>query len=563
MSVQMKVLISVCLIAAMVSVMLAGCTSNTADEANKENNVETNTGSTDASPVTGDDTTSVKETAGGLEVPFADGTTLTFATFENYYADASLTSGLEVWKRVEERTGVKMEFQVAPSSEYDNYMMVRMAAGNLPDILRVPESAVVKYAGQGLFEPMNELIEQHAPNIKRFFEENPDLASLFTLPDGSIYGISSITTGSGMSDPSGLMIRQDWLDRLGLKEPTTIDEWYIVLKAFKEQDPNGNGLADEIPLSPKYALWGLGVFSSGFGLHQDWDDLYSVDANGKIHYELETEQAKAYYQWLNKLFREGLLDPEFTNENAEQFNGKITRNLVGATNHAAQNTERYNGWLKEAGVEDAVYVMNVPPANNGQKGYYEKYGPNSGWFSIAKNSNNKVEAIKLLDYIYASEEGNYLFRLGIEGKTYEWVDGKPVWTEWVTSHPDGLSSAQALRSIGALPTTPWIFHDKGFHSLNPQNSEFLAAQSEKLKDYLDEGVYFGLPTLEEADELAAIQADTDTHRDEQLIRFMLGDRDFSEWDQFNRELVNMGIERVHEVMQARYDRYSNAMEQFQ
>lgn len=88
-----------------------------------------------------------------------------------------------------------------------------------------------------------DLIEKNAPNIMNMFEKYPIIRKVLTAPDGEIYNLAEVFIEGNEVAPKSLIIRKDWLDKLNLEIPETIDDWYTVMKAFKEQDPNGNGIA--------------------------------------------------------------------------------------------------------------------------------------------------------------------------------------------------------------------------------------------------------------------------------------------------------------------------------
>ena len=117
---------------------------------------------------------------------------------------------------------------------------------------------------------MNELIDSYAPNLKRIIESDPDVKKQIALDDGTIYMFPLLKLDAlKLNATSGLIMRQDWLDKLNLKVPTNIDEWYTVLKAFKEQDPNGNGKPDELPFTGNWGpgnLTKLHDFAAAFGV---------------------------------------------------------------------------------------------------------------------------------------------------------------------------------------------------------------------------------------------------------------------------------------------------------
>lgn len=497
------------------------------------------------------------------KLPFveAGSATLRVASGDNLYAPSSYAQGTAVWDEFEKRTGVHIDWEVFPNSQYNESMSVRLAAArNLPDIFRLVDSSV-KTASDGLIIPLNDLIAEHAPHIRQLFLDNPEMEQMMTAPDGNIYAIHSNSAGAYMADPFGVLVRKDWLDELGLAEPETLDQWYAVFKAFKTQDPNKNGKPDEIPVSPEYSLKGLGLFGSALGLHLFVysDGFYPNDSN-EIEYHWIKDEAKTFVEWLNKLYSEGLIDPNFMNNSYEQINSGISRDLIGTTVHFVNNINRFNSMQQEAGVT-ANWVITKPPSGAGHEPFYELGAPlGTGW-AISKDAKDPVLAMKWLDYIYASEEGNRLVTFGIEGLSYEMKDGKPEFTEWVSKHPDGLSFNEALRSLGAMPNMPWLRMVEGPFSLQPQaileKDPLLAEQVNKVKSYLVPSHPKILETPEEAAELARLNTEVETYVSETLLKFVTGQTPI-DWDKYVTTAKALGIDRILEIKQQQYDRYLNA-----
>ncbi|MGV2788079.1 ABC transporter substrate-binding protein, partial [Clostridium perfringens] len=127
---------------------------------------------------------------------------------------------------------------------------------------------LVNYGTDGTILPLEDLIDQYAPNLKALLDRRPDIKSSITAPDGHIYGLPSWEENNLGTNPFFHVINKKWLDKLGLKMPQTLDEYTEALAAFKTQDPNGNGKADEIPLSFMHMQWCMdiaGIFGA-FGL---------------------------------------------------------------------------------------------------------------------------------------------------------------------------------------------------------------------------------------------------------------------------------------------------------
>lgn len=524
---------------------LTGCTGESASADEPVNKQHVSPGTTDSG-----------QPAAPEEMP-----TLTVATLDNYYAAKSYADNLPVWREIERRTGIHINWEVAPGGQYENEMKMRLAEGeNLPDIFLLPDANPAKAADDGRIIPLDELITGHAPNIAAFLRENPDIDKRLRLPDGKLYTLSSIVTGTGFSDPYGILIRKDWLDRLGLQEPKTWDEWRAVLKAFKENDPNGNGIPDEIPLLTDQGFRGLTLFGSAVGTHFFYSGGFYPDATGRVQYEWLSSGAKNLVEWLRGLYGDGLIDPEFLTKTTESYLTAIGRGQVGATTGFLNVKAKYEAAQGKAGDDGTEWVMAEPPGGPATNGLYELYGPLSGWYGISKDCENPQLAIRWLDYIYASEEGNRLVNFGIENVSYVMENGQPHFTELAANNPDGLDLNSFLRSLGAMPTLPWIRADKG--PLSRQVKALLEAdpqiaeQAAKVRPYLVQSIPLAPPTQAEKEAEKQIYTPIQTYVNLALAKMITGAEPV-DWPAFTREIESLGVQSVLDIKQAQYERYRN------
>lgn len=478
---------------------------------------------------------------------------LTYAGPDNWYTPASYTQDLPVWEEVEKRTGIKINFDVMPSDQYNAAMQTRIAAGSeLPDILAVPplwNGDVIKYAEEGVILPLGSLIEENAPNIMAMFEKYPVVKKVLTAPDGEIYNLAEVFVEGNEVAPKSLIIRKDWLDKLNLEIPETIDDWYNVMKAFKEQDPNGNGAPDEVPLTINDGA-AYSYFASGFGLTAGIGSFYA-DEDGKVHSLYQSEEYRGLLAFLKKLYEEGLMDPQYETRDEAKVDAMVSKQLVGVSPHFLGVDER---WSSLSGGE---YVMVKPPKGpNGEEPKLIKRNPTGMQFAISKDCADPVAAIRWIDYIWASDEGQILTHFGIEGQSFEYnEDGRPVFTDWTINNPDGLDMMSAVRSLGAFPSF-FDVQTKEFMSqlMTPQSLE----ACEPLIPLMEEPYPSVLATAEEADQLMMLQADMDTYISEMIQKFIMGIEPLEKYDDFLSQLEGMGLSEVLAIKQTQYDRYMDA-----
>lgn len=504
------------------------------------------------------------ESAEGYELPLStDGATISFTLQENYYAGTSYADNLMVYQELEKRTGVKVDWDVIELSAFNEAMEIRLASGTeLSDIIQLPNfnaADVMRYAEAGLILPLDDLIKQYAPNIYNlFFVEIPELGRTMTGYDGHIYAIPQCFYGMNFVAPYSLCIRQDWLDDLGLSVPTTADEWYTVLKAFKEEDPNGNGIADEVPMSTQGNVSSLenayGYLATAFGLTAPVTIRYYPNADGIIVDQYQTPEFKEFLTFVNKLYSEGLIDAAFSVESSKLF-AMASEDILGSTTMYADSTTTFQKNARAAGDEDAYYkIIRTPFDADGNPGRQIGRTLTGFRYALSKDCKDPVLAIKWIDYQYANPEGRDLMHYGIEGYHWNWNEDKTkrVWTDLVANNPDGLAIYNVLRRDGAYAT-----------QFTNRTKEFFAMMVE---DYVLQDVQAVLPdivpaypaviaTPEESERLTSLTADLNTYSNEMVQKFIMGEETLDKFDEFVATMKAMGADEVLQIKQTQYDRY--------
>lgn len=483
--------------------------------------------------------------------------TLTLATSDNYYAPASYVNNLPVFQEIEKKTGIKIKWDVTPSAQYQTAMQTRFAAGSdLPDIVNMNFADIGQYSANGMLIPLEKyLTEENAPNAMIRFKENPFMEKLLYSVDNHIYQISGLR---GKMELEGncysFAIRKDWLDNAGQSVPQNLDEFYNVLKAFKENDVNGNGdKSDEIPFSEEYGT--VALLGNSFGLHIFYNGGFSDTGDGKIQYDFVQDNYKNYLMYLNKLYSEELLDNEFATITGDQINAKVARNLIGCKYAWGNQVIEMENNLKSSGVPDGKYVQILPlKGYEGKDSYIETWGLIDGCMSVTKDCKYPEEAVRLLDYMVLSEDARYLMNAGIEGMTYNKnSNGEVEFTDFVLKNPDGLTPYEALRSIGAWPTTPFVLlkdASRGIYKDRPDLVEFV----KKMEPYIADRIEFSKATSEESEQESGLQRDITTYVKEMQLKFITGGESFDNWDKYISQMNELGVDKLVKIKQQQYDR---------
>ncbi len=469
----------------------------------------------------------------------------------NISVNGSNFGDLPVAKSWSERTGVEVEYIHPSLTNVVEKFNLLLSSGDLPDIMEYywgsypggPSKAIE----DGVIIPLNDLIDKNAPNLKKIYEENPDVARAARTDNGDYFSAGIVAVEEALHTSGGVIIRQDWLDDLGMDMPETIPEWYEVLKAFKEQK------GATAPLYLSFDAVGKGAFTGAYGIVYG----FYVDDNGKVHYGPGENNYKEFLTTFNQWYEEGLFDNNFSTTDSATVKANMLNGVTGAYYGALGGDI---GALTTAATEPNFKVSGAPYPSHakGETPMFGQYvSPFTPRATISTTCKNPDLAMKFLDYGY-SEEGKLFMNFGEEGKTYNMVDGYPTYTEEITKNPDGLSMSQALAkySFGgqAGPYQQDLRYLEQYASLPQQQAAWKSWMATDAAKYT-------LPTTYIAEEkqkdYASKKTDIDTYAQEMFIKFISGVEPIEKFDVYIENLKSMGMNEVISMQQEAYDRYLN------
>lgn len=454
---------------------------------------------------------------------------------------------MDFFIKYQEMTGIKLDFQQAPSQGYDESKALMFTSGEYPDMLVAPAlsgTEIIKYGDEGVLIPLEDLLAEYAPNYSKLMEEYADVKGRITAPDGHIYALAAIIAVPAARTDK-IWCNTAWLEANNLEIPTTFEELETVLRAFKNYDANGNGVADEIPLGAcdmnNYIVRMAGMF----GLQYQFGHQMNLSEDGKtLECWLTSDQFKALLQWSNKMYAEGLLDSDIFTQEFSKFNAKMSGQMMGIFFNQADDafdSTNYQGIAPFAGMSDRVYVHSGAVARD------------LGTFAITSACEYPEAAIRWIDYLF-SDEGSYLMRYGIEGKT--WTrdeDGYPVYAENILDNPNGSGPTIAQFTIWPGGGSPQYLN---VHNCIAVTSDTTQAAQEALNPYMDYTLYaeplFDTDTNER---LQILQNDIDTYVKTTAAKLIKGEMSFDEWDTYCKTLQNMGLDEWVSIYQAVLDTY--------
>ena len=474
---------------------------------------------------------------------------------------ASLTNlaDMEIMQIADEKCNTKVTYvNPAVGTETESFSL-RLATGEFEDIVEHSWSSYSGGPGQaiedGVIIDLAPYLEQgYAPNYKKLLDEKPDIAKQVTTDDGKIFAFACIGDAS-VNVTQGYFVRQDFLDACGLEAPTTIAEWETMLSKFK------NELGVEAPLTIiTDNLIGANAHLAGaFGVYSGY---YLRD--GKVHYGFVEESYKDYIETMARWYKDGLIDQNvFGNDskavNANLLNDKSAVSLgyigggIGTLTKNAQANENANPNFKLSGLQ-------FPVLNEGDEPEFMKRSWDARTQNMAAISTSCEDieaAMRYLDFWY-SDEGHMLKNFGVEDLSYKLVDGEPIYTDLIMNNPDGLDISDALGRYTRAASPSVGIIDRRYYEQYYQLEEQVEAMY-TWNEYADNALKVLMPSVsqtpDEAEEISVLESSFSTYIQEELTKFILGNRDMSEYDDFIKTVKGMGVDRAIELKQAAYDRY--------
>ena len=314
------------------------------------------------------------------------------------------------------KVGIKVEFVPVPRSDEMSKMQTMVASQTAPDITITYSYATAEdYFKQGGIWNLAPFIdgEDQAKNIKEYIGK--DVLDIARTPDNELYGIVARRATTAACN---MYLRKDWLDKLGLKMPATQEEFVAVLRAFKTQDPNGNGQADEIPTGGRAEARWMDYLFSMYGIAM-WEGFPQWDIyDGELTYAAVTPNMRDALEFISGLYQEGLLDAETLMNDKAGWDGKVNSDQVGVFFQWAEQSYMYATNIYNATGTKADWSILPVISADGYEGFYTKK-PTMGAQYGVKNMDDaeRIEAaMKVLD-AYGNKELRDTLDLGPEGMT--------------------------------------------------------------------------------------------------------------------------------------------------
>lgn len=463
-----------------------------------------------------------------------------------------------IYNEYKKMTNINVEWEMVPAEGMAEKRNLALASGSLPDAFHSTSLSFAdlqQYGEQGTFIPLNDLIDNYAPNFKKILDEYPEIKKAITMPDGKIYSFPYLFEPefTSVRIAARPWIREDWLTALEMDMPETVDDFYKYLKAVKENDPNGNKKADEIPFGGTSIDRLIAWLSGAYGLQNRGARHPYVDVepdNNKLRFIPTSDEYKEMLQFINKLYKEDLIEENIFTIETNQYLANASKGLYGSTVYHSPDMlfgevgEKYTGASAlEGPFGDKLYSRITSPV----------MAP--GAFAITNANKHPEATVRWVDHFYG-DEGAKLFFMGIEGKTYEEKeDGTLEYADEIKNNPEGLTFEQAIAKYLTFPG--------GFYPALVKESYYNGSEStkqskeavQKLEPHIIEEIWPEfIFTKEENRVLDSVGNDIHKYISEMRDKFIVGDIPFSEWNKYVETMEEMGLEEYMEIQHAAYNR---------
>jgi putative aldouronate transport system substrate-binding protein len=477
-------------------------------------------------------------------------------------------------KWLEEKTNIHLEFDVAPymTEEATSKLNLVLASGQLPDVIigfQVPLAQQQILADQKLFIPLDDLIEKYSVEFKTIMKNDPTIKKVGSLADGQMYVLPDVNECYHCTISQKAWIYQPWLDKLGLKMPTTTDELETVLKAFKTQDPNGNGIQDEIPWSGAVSgSWNSQLVTfimNSFTLYWEYGNERAMYVEDDV---IKTSFVQPGWKegitYLNKLYKEGLIDPEVFTNDATKVKGLAENPDVAVMGFTQAGWPgMFLDWGGPSGRwKDYVLVPPLKGPSGLQQTPVSIYPSGDGRYIITKDCKYPEAAFRLADLMY-SYEGT--LRSGFGRPGIEWEASK----EGAESIGGGNTAKYKILKImsnydqkvswgGIAPSNRSAEFRLDWQEFNPEDP------LERVLYQWSKNIYapYGNPNLvpslsftaDQAKQLGTLRTPLYSYMDQAFAEFVTGAQDVNTgWDQYLAKLKTLGLDQYLQIYQQAYD----------
>lgn len=454
-----------------------------------------------------------------------------------------------------EHTGVNIEW-VFPTAGTDGAQAfnVMLASDTLPDIIYWGlMKDVERLMEEGVVRDLTDYMAEYSPAYYEFLKSNEIYDKYMKTDSGKYYGYGFFREDGGWNDTYlGPVIRQDWLDELGLDTPKTISDWDEVIRAFNEKY--------DAVLSFAWSRFKTTGISGAFGAYGAIDFQMYIDENNKVQLAQAQEEWKNYMAKLNEWWEAGLLDQDVMTIDDRAAQTKALNGVMGISITSMGQLTNWRTDAEQAGTGANWIGLQYPKGDDGTLSMVFG-GPGIGDSASVITTSCPAEkleiAMRLLDYAY-TDEGFLYWNFGTKGVSWDYDEnGEPAYTELVTQDPDGLNNAISKYSgsvwSGSCIQATKLLYLKNTEEAVKANDLWYYENKDVAENWkFPTGVTF---TTDESNELDELVSAISTYVSEMAVKYITGEESLDNFDDFLEQLDAMGLQRVLEIYQEAYDRF--------
>ena len=498
--------------------------------------------------------------ASSINYPIADGATLTAwgsmnANLANYMESISENA---VIKKAAEITGVTLDAASVSSDVVSEKFSLMIASGDYADLIDNVNSyysSAQAAINDGILIDLSDYVETNAPDYYARLSSNADWLRQAYTDSGDMPMFATLTLNPTAVTSSGYLIRQDWLNDLGLEVPTTTEELHTVLTAFASE----KGATSPLWLNSN----GLGLIAEAYGVACTYEPMggfypYKI-VDGEVVSGYRDESFKEYLTMMAQWYNEGLIWKDFSSDTfcfGINTSNACSLFLNGSMGVAYGETKDIKTLPEQSNDEGFAICAMPDPTPDGAPNHITAVDGGFGLkHGISTACADPELACKYINFFY-TDEGIRLCSYGVEGEAFELdADGEPQYTDLIRDNPDGLSSDNAfeiycLSDFSCM--TDGMRKTKFYDENELAASDIWAASRDGAWTY-PKGAAL---TAEESETFNGIFTDVNTYVAEMILGFITGGHDIdSEWDTFQSTLTDMGVDEALQIKTDAYQRY--------
>lgn len=484
---------------------------------------------------------------------------LTFLFPENAYAP--INEDCIALKAIKDATNVTLKFQLVPGSDYETKKSTYLATNKMPDVIFGSQTDIKTYGRDGMFLNLSDYAE-YMPNYLSLINATDridDSKSLYL--DGKLYSFARLQQYRVGTAPQP-MIRMDLLEKNNIPVPTTWEELYDAFLKLKQLYPDTYIMSTRNGTNYLIGQIAYALGSGGFEGFAGSEGIYFEPDQGKYLYGPIQENFKTVIEFLNKMYTDGLLDPDYA---------VMTRDITWEKLSSGKLLFYYDNDTFAARTFNPALQQNDPTARfdlldpmKNSFGQTRALRYQRDWFAdnIIINADVKrpEDVVKFFDWLY-SEEGAMISNFGVEGESYTIENGEPQVMPWLSekhaTSSDVLSSIQAEIGVGQFNFTPYINETWFKQTADPimvEHGDRIDALTEDGKIHYMKNSMVLIFTEEEAEKLTTLQTNVITAFNAEIDKFITGARSMGEYDAFIEELKTMGAQTIQDMYNQAYDR---------